>query len=209
GVDAEHQAGGDQGRAEDVRARLEAQADVTGQDAHGDREGGDADRQVDEEDPVPAERVGEDAAEHLADGGACRAGEAEDGDGLGALAGVGEQRHEDAQADGGRHRAADALEEAGGDQYGGRGGRAGQQRGGGEDGDSGEEHAPAADQVAEPAGQQEQAAERDEVGVDDPAQAGGGEPQVALDGRHRHGHDGAVEDDHQHPGGDDPEGDPS
>ena len=39
-------------------------------------------------------------------------------------------------------------------------------------GESGEQHAPAADEVAEPAGEQQQPAEGDEVGVDDPGEAG-------------------------------------
>ena len=54
----------------------------------------------------------------------------------------------------------------------------------------------AADQVAEPSGQQQQPAERDQVPVHHPGQAGRGEPQVPLDRRQRHGHDGAVQDDH-------------
>ena len=45
------------------------------------------------------------------------------------------------------------------------------ERGGGEEGESGEEDAPAAEEVAEPAGQQQQAAEGDQVGVDDPGEA--------------------------------------
>ena len=81
-------------------------------------------------------------------------------------------------------------------------GDAGQQRGGGEHRGAGQEHALAAEQVAEPPGQQQQAAERDQVGVDDPAEAGGGEAEIRLDGRHRDGHDAAVEDRHQQPGRD-------
>jgi hypothetical protein len=83
------------------------------------------------------------------------------------------------------------------------------EKGRGEHRGAGQEHALAADQVAEPSGQQQQAAERDQIGVDDPAEADRGKAQAVLDGRHRHGHDAAVENDHQHPRGDHPEGEPA
>ena len=57
----------------------------------------------------------------------------------------------------------------------------------------------AAEEVAHAAGQEQQPAERDQVGVHDPRQAGLGEPEVGLDGRKSDVHDGPVEDDHQHP----------
>ena len=47
----------------------------------------------------------------------------------------------------------------------------------------GEEHRPAADQVAEAAGEQEQAAEGDQVGVDDPGEVVLAEAEVVLDRR--------------------------
>ena len=65
-------------------------------------------------------------------------------------------------------------------------------------GEAGEEHGPAADQVAEPAGEQQQAAERDQVRVDDPREARLREVEVLLDRRQCNVHDGRVEHDHQH-----------
>ena len=76
---------------------------------------------------------------------------------------------------------------------------AAQQRGAGEQGDAREEDAPAADQVADPAREQQQAPERDQVGVHDPREARGREVQVFLDRGQRDVHDRHVEDDHQHP----------
>ena len=127
GVDRQHQPRGDQERPDDVGSGAEAETAVGGQHGHGDGEGREPDRQVDEEDPVPAEGVGEDPAEDLADRRTGRTGEAEHGYGAGAFPGLGEECHEDAQADGGRHRAADALQEPGGDEQRGRGGEARQQ----------------------------------------------------------------------------------
>jgi hypothetical protein len=53
----------------------------------------------------------------------------------------------------------------------------------GEGDHAGEEHALAAEEVAEPAGQKQEAAERHEEGVDDPSEVPLSEVQVALDGR--------------------------
>ena len=63
-----------------------------------------------------------------------------------------------------------------------------------------QEHPAAPGQVAQPAGEQQQAAERDQVGVHDPGQPGRREAQLGLDGRQRDVHDRHVEDDHQHAG---------
>jgi hypothetical protein len=67
-----------------------------------------------------------------------------------------------------------------------------------EDREPDHEHAPAAEQVAEPAGQQEQPAERDQVGVHDPREARLREAEIALDRRQRDVHDRRVEHDHEH-----------
>ena len=82
-------------------------------------------------------------------------------------------------------------------------GRQGEQR------DAGQEHLLAADEVAEAPGHEQEAPEADEVGVDDPGQAGLGEVQAALDVRERHVDDGAVERVHEHGQADDDQGDPA
>jgi hypothetical protein len=112
---------------------------------------------------------------------------------------LGEHRHDHAEDHGRGERAADPLHEAGADQHllalrGGAG-----QGGGGEDGEAGKEDAALADEVADPPGQEQQAAEGDHVGVDDPGQLALAEAEVVLDRRQGDVDDGRVEDDHQHP----------
>ena len=72
----------------------------------------------------------------------------------------------------------------------------------GEEQDAGHEDAPAAVDVAEPAAEQQQAAEGQRVGGDDPLEPGTAEAEGALDVRQRDVHDGGVEDDHELGGGD-------
>jgi len=60
-----------------------------------------------------------------------------------------------------------------------------------------------AKQVAGPAAEQQQPAERHRVGVDHPFQVRPGEPERLLDMRQGHVDDGQVERDHQLGGGDD------
>ena len=124
-----------------------------------------------------------DAADEQADRAAADRDEDVDAHRLRALGGLGElgDDHRDDHRRG--DRAAEALEEARGDQQRLVVGEPAQHRGRGEERDAGEEDPLAADQVAEAAGQQQEAAERDQVGVDDPGQVGLREVQVALDRR--------------------------
>ena len=160
-------------RAEDVGALAEADAAVLRRAGGGasDR-GDDADRDVDEEDPVPVDRLGQDAAGEQADRAAGRGDEAVDADRLRLLARLGEHRHDHAEdrrprssrrrrpgrsarrraspGSGRRRRASDATVKTA------RPAR---------------KIAAARDEVAEPTGEQQQAAEGDQVGVDDPGEA--------------------------------------
>ena len=77
----------------------------------------DADRQVDEEDPVPVDDLGDHAAEQQADRAAGGGDEAVDADRLGLLPGLREHRDDHAEDDGGGQRAADALHEARADEH--------------------------------------------------------------------------------------------
>ena len=97
----------------------------------------------------------------------------------------------------GGDRAAEALQEARGDQRELVVGEAAERRGDGEEGDAGEEDALAAEQVAEPAGHQQEAPVGDEVGADDPREVGLREAQVALDDGERDVDDRHVDDHHQ------------
>jgi hypothetical protein len=92
---------------------------------------------------------------------------------------------------------ADALEEAGADQRSLTWGDATEERRDRERDESGEKHALAADEVADAAGQEQQAAEADEEGVDDPGQVALAEVKVLLDRGQRDVHDRDVEHDHE------------
>ena len=116
--------------------------------SRGRERGGDQrDRHVDPQHPLPAEAVGEDAAEQHA-GGAARAGDrAPDAERLVALGAVAEGGGDDRQRRGRDDRRAEALDRARGDQLALGGGEAGRERGDGEEQQADDEHAPAAEQV--------------------------------------------------------------
>ena len=182
-VDGAHQRGGDEQRAEPVHAVSEAEPAVGPDQRLAERERGKADREVDEEDPVPAQRLGEQAAgeeperapgDRHEDVGAHRAGS------VGDLRELGDDDREDHRRLCGR---ADALEEAGRDQHPLRRGDAAQERRDREDDHPSEEHALSPGQVAEPAGQEQQAAEGHEERVDDPGQVPLAEVEVVAGSR--------------------------
>jgi hypothetical protein len=197
-VDGEHQGAGDEGGASDVRPLREADAFVPIEQPHRQQRRRDPDRQVDEEDPVPVDRLGEHAARQQADGAAGRCDEAVDPDRPSLLARLGEHGDDHAQDHGRRHGTADALHEPRPNQQGLALRQAAHERRGGEDRQADQEDAPAADEVAQPPGEQQQTSERDQVCVDHPGKARLREAQIALNRGQRHVHDRGVEDDHQH-----------
>ncbi len=156
------------------------------------------DRSIDEEDPVPADRLRDDTADQQADRAARRGDEGVDPHRLGLLPRLREHRHDHAQDNGRGHRAADALEEPRADQHRLALREAAEHRGDDEDGQAVEQDRPAADQIAQPPGEQQQPAERDQVGIHDPREARLREAQIVLDRGQGDVHDGDVEDDHQH-----------
>src|SRR5205814_2163545 len=76
-------------------------------------------------------------------------------------------------------------------------GRSAERGGGGEAGQTDDEGPLAAPQVGYPATEQEQAAEGERVGRDDPLAVAVGDAQVRLGGGQGDVHDRRVEDDHQ------------
>ncbi len=92
---------------------------------------------------------------------------------------------------------ADALKEAGADQHGLGRSHAAEDRGGREDDESAQEDAFTSGQVAETAGQEQQASEGDKERVYDPGEVGLGEVELVLDRGQGDVHDGHVEHDHQ------------
>ena len=206
-VDEREQTRGGEHGAGEVEA-LAAGAPALGHDARRRDQPEQRERDVDEEDPLPAGRVDEhaagDDAQRAADGGQ-RAPDAERDV---ALAAGGERDGQQRERRGRQQRGADALDGADRDEHLRRGREAAGQRGGREQAEPGEEDAAAAEQVARPAAEQQQAAERERVGVDDPLEAVGGEPEIGLDRGQGDVHDRDVEDDHELRDGEHGEGEP-
>ena len=145
---------------------------------HEHREGGD--RDVDDEDPAPVERLGEGAAEQRADGVA-DAGDAEDQP-AGEAGLRFRQRRERHPEDRRPHqRAADAHADPGADQDAEVGRCRTDRREGGEQDRADEEDAAAAEHVGDPPARDDRHPEHQRVGVDDPLDAADVGVEVALD----------------------------
>ena len=161
---------------------------------HGRRE---ADGQVDEQHPAPAELLGDHPPEQRP-GGTARAVHRAPQPDRAMTSGTGLERGgDDRQRRGGHQRTGEALERPGADEHAARRRDASHQRGHGEERQSGDEGPPLAPQVAGTAGQHEEAREDDRVGIDDPLQVRGRELQARLDRRKRDVDDRQVEDDHE------------
>jgi hypothetical protein len=156
-----------------------------------------ADREVDEEDPVPAEDVGQDPAREDADHAPAGQDEAEDAHRLRAVRLLGEERHEQRQRDRRDDGAADALYRPRRDEQPLRGREAAAEGREREDGDADQEEAAVPEQVAEPATEEQEAAEGQQVRVHHPGERRLREAEVVADRRQGDVHDRAVEDDHQ------------
>lgn len=164
---------------------------------------GGGDRDVDEQAPAPVQVLGQQPAQDQAECGAAGGDRAEDAEGRTALPGVREGGGEQPQGRGGEQGAEPALEGAGAEEHGGAVRRAAEGGGGGEAQQADGEDAFAAEEVAQPSAEQQQAAEGERVGGDHPLPVGVGDAQVPLRRRQRDVHDGDVEDDHELGDGDD------
>ena len=127
--------------------------------APGEPRGDGADRQVDEEDRAPADRIDEPAADERAEGAGDRTGGRPRADGAAARFAL-EGGTEQGQA--GRHQqcGADALRGARGEQPGESRCQGAGQRGGDEDAETGKEHALSSVAIAGDAAEQDERAER-------------------------------------------------
>jgi hypothetical protein len=163
------------------------------------------DRDVDEEDRVPAERVDEDTAEDRphAEGEPEHGGEGPDRpDALRLVVG---RVRDDSQCHRVEHRPADGLHDARGDEPADGRRQPAEQRADGERRESGPEHAPPAEPVGRRAGEQEEAGQHEVVGVDRPLQARLRRVEVRPDVGQRHVDDRDGGDDQQHARGADRE----
>ena len=196
GVDQRDERGREgHGAARIQRARAGRSALV--EQARGEHEQRHGDGDVDEEDRLPAEHVGQRPAGEQRRRRAEAAEAAPHGERAVALGSLGEGRHEDGQRRGRHDRGRDALRDARADEDGRRPGQPAQQRRDAEQRGAGQEHAPAPEQIARAAAEQEQAAEREQVRAEHPPRALGREAECVLDRRQREDHDLRVEDHHE------------
>jgi len=110
---------------------------------------------------------------------------------------LGERGGENRQRGGRDHRAAQTLDRTSGDQQALAVGEAAGQRGQREQHQPGDEHPPSTKQIGGTATEQQEARERDRVGVDDPLEVRFREVQAAADRRQRDVDDRHVEDHHE------------
>ena len=179
-VDQQRQAGGHRDRARDVEVARAVVA-ALGQQARGHQRRGDADRHVDEQHPLPARPLGEHAAEQHAGGAAGAGHRAPDAQRLVALRALLEDLGDQRQGGGRQQRGAEALDGTRGDQPDVVLGEPACKRGAREQDQAGDEHAPAAEQVGHAPAEQQEPAEGERVGVDDPRQVVLGEVQRSAD----------------------------
>ena len=207
-VHAQHQGRRDEDGSRDVDALAEADALVLVDEPRTKSHGRDADGQVDEEDPVPADPLSEESTREQTQRTATGDDEREDAHGLGALRRLAELGDDDGDDHAGGQRAAQALQEAADDEVVGPIGEPAAHRCNREEEDSRQEDLAASDQVTEPPGHEQEAPVGDQVAVDHPGQAGLGKTKVSLHVRQRHVHDRGVEHDHELPEADHDQGQP-
>ena len=196
-VDEQHQPARDGGGACEVEVAVTEVGAALAQQERRERCRGDADGNVDEEDPRPAQVAGEDAAEQHAGGGAATRGGAVDPERAVAVAAFGERGHQERQRSRREQRAAEPLQGAERDQRALRPGDPAEQRAQREEEEAADEQPAPAEEIRQPAAEEQRAAEEDRVRGDDPLQARLREAEVGLDRRQRDVHDRHVEDDHE------------
>ena len=196
-------------RAREVEAPVGHDAARLGDVAQRGDRGADPDGDVDDEDPRPAEDVGQDAAEEQAEGAAGAGDRAPDAHRAGAILALGEGGGDDRQRRGGDQGGAEALHAAGDDQHLARVGQGVGGRRRAEERDADEEQPAAADEVGGAAAEEQEAAEHQRVGVDDPLQLLGAQIEIGLDRRQGDVDDRRVEHDHELREADDDEGGPA
>ena len=171
-----------------MRLRQESQRE--GKDDH-------ADRQVDQEDPVPVERARQHAAEQDADAAAAGHHEPEHTHCLRAIDRLREEDHDQRERHCRDDGPAESLNRARCDQQSLRARQPACERRQREDRDPDQEQPAVAEEVAEPTAEQQKTAEREDVGVHDPGERRLREAEIGADRRECDIHDRGVQDDHQ------------
>ncbi len=204
----EHEPRRDERCARDVVA-LSVRVPALREQDRGERETGDADGDVDEEDPLPGEEVGEDPAHEDAGRGAEAADRPPGAERDVALFPLTEGRGQDRERRGGDRGRAQPLERPGRDQRLVTPCEPAEQRADREDDEAAHEDASAPEDVGEPAAEQEEPSEDQGIGADHPLQVFLREAEIRLDRRQRDIHDRDVEHHHELHGAEERQREPS
>ena len=199
-VDEQGQARGDRYGSRSVEVLHVGRGVALGHEHEDERHREEPDGHVEQEDPLPADRVGDHATDDQPERGARRADGAPDAESLVALGSFAERGHDDRERRGCHHGSADALQGTRGDHRGLRPGETREERCGDEEQKPDHEHAAAPEQVGGPTAEEQEPAEGQCVRAHDPLQVGGREAEIGLDRWQRHIHDGHVENDHEEGG---------
>jgi hypothetical protein len=170
-----------------------------------DRDRRNADRHVQEEDPLPPERVNDQSAHERTEGDRQSDSRAVDAHRHAALAAGGELLRDQGERHREHHRTADALSASSDVQEGRISRESRDQRGDREDRQPDREHAPAPEPVRKRARSQHDRGQSKGVGVHDPLKVGEGRVEVLLDGGKGGVHHRDVEEQHEGGNGDDAE----
>ena len=198
GVGDQGDAGGQHDDAERVGQPAGVLLPTLGQHGPTEEEADDADGQVDEERPPPAQVAHHEGAEGRPGGAGDGADGAPDGHRHGDLVareGLQHERERRRHQDGGAH----GFEHLGADEHADGGGETAQHRADGEHHHADEEHLAAPDPVGQPAGGDQQGGEHQGVGVEHPRHRRRARRREGLaDGGERHEADRRVEEDGEH-----------
>ena len=146
---------------------------------------------------MPVEHVREHAAEQNPDNAAARKHEAKDAHRLRPVGRLGEESHDKRQRDRRDDGAADSLHRPRDDQELLGVCESAEERGNREERNTRQEQPPVAEEIAQPPAEQQEAAEREQIGVHHPRQRRLAEAEVVANRREGDVHDRPVEDDHQ------------
>ena len=155
------------------------------------------DRDVDEEDPLPAKAVDEGTPDQPGGRRPEAAERSPDSERLVALGALGEQGRDDRERGRGHDRGTDPLEGAGADQRLVRPGEPAEKRSEREESEADHEHPPPPEQVRGSPSEQEQPGEGEGIGAHYPLQPLRREGEILLDRGESDGHDRGVENDHE------------
>jgi hypothetical protein len=197
GVDEHEQRQCRQRGAADIGQAAAGAQVIRCQQARDRGQGGAGHGNVDEKDPAPVGELDQRAAGEQTGGGAKSEQPGPDGQCAASLRGCGRGGQEQGQGRRRQQRAEGPLERPRPDEHPGAGGDPAQRRRSGEAGQADGEDPPRSEAIGEPAADEEQAAEGQQVGIDHPREIGHREVQLLPDRGQGDVGDGVVDQEHE------------